>query len=192
MSAYDFTVDSTSGADGKSRGDLIQGKVLSPESQFSADELASHIVIPLEWRAEANEARAVARLAVDEEGALWIRSLYGEPMLRVMIFESLKNVETQAFLRFLMKSQLRKDFVIILKFVRVPDSTKALYTEAVAREDGIEITKSLPPPMKSFPGMAISDSHAERAKRREKAAIARYQESPAFLMEFTDRVLSRM
>ncbi|MCX6126144.1 MAG: hypothetical protein NTV34_15540 [Proteobacteria bacterium] len=174
-----------------SRASLIQGKQLEPNYQVSADALASYISIPLVWRSEAKDGRAVVRLSIDDLETLWIRSLYGEPILRAALFESLTNVATQTYLRELMSTQKRRELTIELFFQQSPDSYRGLNTESVAFEDGIRITKRMPPPMPKMSGLALSDRHSERAKVEEKIRLAKLFEIPAFAHTLTDFALSK-
>ena len=170
---------------------LIQGRQLAPSHQVSADAFASYISIPLVWRSEGKDGRAVVRLSIDDLETIWIRSLYGEPILRAVLFESLAKVPTQTYLRELMATQRRRELTIELLFEQSPDSYRGLNTESVAFEDGIRIKKRLPPPMPKMSGIALSDRHSERAKVEEKLRLAKLFEIPAFTHTLTDYPLSK-
>jgi hypothetical protein len=169
---------------------IISGSKLGPSEQVPVDLLASHIRIPMIWRGEAEEGRAVARFSLDENGVLWLRALYGTPFLRAVLFENITLKNTSEFLSEALRRSGRSDFSIVLKFARVSGSYRTLNVEATGFEDGIEIIKTLPPVMRVFPGVAVSDSHAERAKEREKIEMRKFHDSPAFARTIADYQLT--
>lgn len=185
LSAFDEESDSSAG----STPSLIQGKKLSPEFQRPADSLVSYILLPVGWRQTTTSAKATLRLSIDDEDTLWLNSLYGDPMLRAILSDALTRKGTKEYLFTLMKSQDRRDFTVILKFVPQIGAYRALNTEAVVHEDGIEIVKTLPPPMRDFGGRDVYDPDAERAKRREKVEIERLQSLPAYARTLQGEVL---
>lgn len=189
LESLPFTVDGA-GKSAKQESEVFSKALKKPpEQQLPVDRFVSKIKLPLRWRSRAKESRAVLRLFIDDQDSLWIRSLYGDPLLRASLYEALRDLETRIVLMALMKSEGRHEFALVLKFLQENESYKGLNAEAVAYAEGIEIIRRLPPPMRKFPGMPLSDSHSKHADLVQSLEIQKLMESPAFARIITDEVL---
>lgn len=167
----------------------IRGEKLAPVVQMPADHWSSRIQIPLRWRKEKSDARAIARIALDENEILWIRSLNGEPVLRAVLYAALKEPDFVPYILQVMEAQRRREFTIVLKFVQAHGNYRVINNEASVYEDGLEVVKTMPPPMKSFGGIDIEDEHSRKAKKIESLQMEKITESPAFAKSLTDVIL---
>lgn len=168
----------------------LRGPRTTPEVDRKLDEFASKILIPVLWKSNASEAKASALIRIEATGRVWLESLYGEPMLRALLFNALINKEHIERLRLDLDKARIARYRIILRFLPVNEIPQGLGLSVSAFEDGMVITKLLPPIMRQFPGMPLEDSESRRAKRREQAAIEKLKESAAFLRPITEMELS--
>lgn len=186
-------LDIPSSAESDATGDdLIAaslGAKMAPDEQRGTDVLTSHINVPLEWRKINTSGKAIAILEYrKDDRKLWLRSLSGDPILRAVLFQFLKDPASVDQFKRVMALRLLTDFRVELRFRRETgaERTLNLADQVVVYERGVLITKTLPAPMRMFEGMPIEDEHARRAKRRDRLELSKLQESPAFQRMLTD------
>ena len=168
----------------------LLGDRLSPDEDFNVDAFASKLMLPALWRDNAKDSRAVAYIGIDDEKALWLRSLSGDPLLRAVLYKRLHTSEFQRVLMKAMDAHRQTDYKIILRFVSTTDSYRGVNSEAAAFTDGVVITKRLPPAMRQFSGAPVEDEETRRAKQREQQEIRKLMDSPAFAMSIDQERLA--
>lgn len=192
-------------ADGSLRyGDLFPGAVeqidkgesghgdgagpASTHAQIAAEQLAGKVDVPLIYRQKNPEAKAVAMLKRRPQGDWLFASVDGDPHLRAVLYESL--------------SEPRNEGAVQDLFARVgPQVTIVLLQRAINGRGGASETIQLRGARltieKRFTGtgvsmaapadgvsalmsMTIPDEEAERARRRDRSALAALERSPAY------------
>ncbi len=167
------------------------GAKLSPEFQSHAAIIASEIDIPLFWRQTAKASKASADLVLHDDGTIWCRLLVGAPILRAVLWKYLSRPSVQAELANVFRLSGKKDYRIVLKFFPEPGPERTINfaDDATAYQLGVEIIKTLPTPTRSFGGIGIENEDSRKAKLRDRLALSKLYESPAFNSQIRDAKL---
>ena len=120
--------------------------------------------------------------------------MYGEPILRAVLWRHLQSAKVLLELRKFFASHTRTTYRIVLRYVPEVASERSLnMTEGSRAYDlGIEIVKTLPPNMRSFGGAEISDEDSRKAKLRDRMALTALYDSPAFDHEIREQRIDKI
>ena len=167
------------------------GAKLSPEFQSHMAIIASEIDIPLFWRQTAKASKASADLVLHDDNTIWCRLLVGTPILRAVLWKYLSRPSVQAELANVFRMSGKKDYRIVLKFFPEPGPERTINfaDDTTAYQLGVEIIKTLPTPTRSFGGMDIENEDSRKAKLRDRLALSKLYESPAFNNQIRDAKL---
>jgi hypothetical protein len=167
----------------------LEGQRVTPETEKNLDFFATHIVIPVLWRTFAEEAKAEAILSINSSEDLLLESLFGEPMLRAILYDALTKRRNIDPIYSGLRMRKISRYKVILRFKPENEKPAGLGLSIAAFSDGMVITKLLPQVMKQFPGMPLDDEESRRGKRREQAQISKLMESAAFRHPIRDMKL---
>lgn len=174
----------------------------APPSQAAstvADELSGKLDIPLFFREQGDNVTASVKLELknDSPTGWWFVYIAGNPLLRAVLYEALRNQENATAVQDLFRELNTHELLISLRqhTVRQPDPHDH-FTETVRLEGTkliIERTLYFAPPVPDANsgggGFAISlpDREAERAKLRDRMRLERLTLSPAYISPLRER-----
>jgi len=178
----------------------------SPAQARVADELAGKLDIPLLFRANSKRARAMAKLARHPEQPAGFRfeSVDGEPLLRAVLFESLRQPANRAFVLSLFEQLQSSEVLISLRQRTVLSlDARGRFADAVTVASNKVIVErtiydqpagAVPPGLVPLPiphgialGIALPDKAADKAKMRDRVRLERLTASPAYQAPLRNR-----
>lgn len=172
------------------------GSSNAPPALKSATALVvSHIDIPLRFRAQSTNAKAVARLVRATEKPGWLFSdIDGDPYLRAVLFETLSQPRVAQETRAIFDVLQSNEFLLVLRQENVtsppPDCRKGEQQSTAWSDGKIIVTRRLfiaSSLCGGNGGITLPDEHWERAKRRDSQHLQDLTQSPAFMSPIRNR-----
>jgi hypothetical protein len=161
----------------------------------ATEELSGKLDIPLFFRAQAGDSKAVAKIARDASGALRFAYVEGTPLLRAVVYDALRTAANRALVAEWL-DRMRTDEVVI---------SFRLHAKKVSRpptreEETLRFTRGrviIERTMLIYEGggasglsISLPDEEADRAKLRDRIHLDRLLTSPAYHAPIRDRPLT--
>jgi hypothetical protein len=172
----------------------------TPRQTSGAVELSDVFDVPLSYREEHYGSRAVAKIVASKANAFGWRfeSVDGDPLLRAVLFESLRDERNRRRVPGLIDLLGMKEVLVVLSVELVdvddPAHTKAdtitleAHTVRVIRRVFNTPIGIKPDPITwTHAGVPVPDEDSRKAIRRDRSRTARFETSPAYVGPIRDR-----
>ena len=138
--------------------------------------------VPMVARKRSIATRAFVKLRYDEaQNKLLIEQLRGEPLLRAVLYETLRLAANRPLIKELFDASQQKQLKITLQTDEESREQTHEDEDFSWQEDVLSIFKSAPVPSQLAGGaIALPDEEAARAIRRDLAHLSTLQKSPAY------------
>jgi hypothetical protein len=165
------------------------------ELMTATEELSGKLDIPLFFRMQAGDSKAVAKIARDAAGTLRFAYIEGTPLLRAVVYDALRTAANRALLAEWLDRMRTNEVVISFRLHAIKTSRPPSREEETLRftEGRVVIERT----MLIFEGggagglsIPLPDEEADRAKLRDRIHLDRLLGSPAYQAPIRDRLLT--
>ncbi len=155
---------------------------VSSETKKISGELEGQLDIPLVYRENNSSSKAVAKFRRAADGAWMFEYIDGEPVLRAVVFQAFQNKGNLEKIIELSKELKTNEIVFVLEQITKPAINGLKQFEDNMTFSGIRIiyTRMIFSGHDGSSGIPLPDPEAARAKLRDRVALKRLMDNPAY------------
>jgi hypothetical protein len=155
---------------------------VSSETKKISGELEGQLDIPLVFRENTASSKAVAKFRRTADGTWMFEYIDGEPVLRAVVFQAFQNKSNLNKIIELSKELKTNEILFVLEQITKPAINGMKQFEDNMTFSGIRIiyTRMIFSGHDGSSGIPLPDPEAARAKLRDRVALKRLMDNPAY------------
>ncbi len=155
---------------------------VSSETKKITGHLEGQLDIPLIFRENTAISKAVAKFRKDQDGRWSFEYIDGEAVLRAVVYQAFRNRKNMEKIEALADELKTNELIFILEQQTKPalNGMKQFADQMSYSGNRIIYTRMIFTGDDGSQGIPLPDEEAKRAKRRDKAALLRLMDSPAY------------
>lgn len=161
----------------------------SVATQKIAGQLSGQLDIPLVFRENSASGQAVAKFRLKSENEWYFEYIDGEPVLRAVLYQAFTKQINLDSIAELAQELNNKEIIFVIRQTTKPalDGWKQFSHDITYNNNRIVFSRTIYTGSDGSSGIPLPDKEAERAVMRDKVALRRLMDSPAYYSPIRNR-----